>query len=151
MDRANTLLGLLWRFFQIIHNMPGQSVAGVKCSINMGSTPISFLVITLPQVYFGGCQKVRGLHGRREIPVFKRIPLGIYRRDRQCHCVWLSRRAAKFTTIKSLLVAGPGPNDWGQDTQWSVFMPDKLCKQNCIQSRSHLEVVPLRSEQKDEC
>ena len=113
MDWANTLLGLLWRFFS--DNTQHAWAERDKCEVfnKHGIHPHLLPSHHFASGVFWGCQKVRGLHGRREIPVFKRIPLGIYRRDRQCHCVWLSQRAARFTMIKSLSVAGPGPNDWG--------------------------------------
>lgn len=55
--------------------MPGQSVTSVKCSINMGSTPISFLVIILPQVYFGGVRKSEACTGEERFLSLSVYPL----------------------------------------------------------------------------
>lgn len=42
------------------------------------------------------------------------------------------RESAGFIMIKNFLLVGQHTSDLGFDTQWSVFMPDKLFKQNHI-------------------
>lgn len=115
---------------KIICKMPGQSLVSAKCSINLGSPPLSS-GHRLP--VFQGCRKPWAYTGKGEVSVFKHRPLG-----RHCPCVWLSKWTTGVTMMKDFLVVGPDSSDLGYDPV------ECLCQVSCSDRSTFTRTATLR-------